>query len=253
MRVNKIIAHRGESFDAPENTLAAINLAWERNVKAVEVDIQLTYDNEIVVIHDYNTLRVSGVKRIIKKTTLKELKLLNVGYYKQGNWEYEPIPKLSEVLETIPAAGKLIIEIKSDDSILPKLIYELSQSNLQPTQIELIAFNADTIAKAKKLMPEFRMLWLLSLDYYLPKWLMWNTTKRIIKKVKRLNLDGVNAWAGELLTPGFISDFKKAGLLVYSWTIDDPKKVNELLNSGVDAITTNRADWVSKQLEIYRS
>ncbi len=80
--------------------------------------------------------------------------------------------------------GKLIIEIKSDDSILPKLMYELTQSNLQSTQIELIAFNVSTIAKAKKLMPEYSMLWLLSLDYNLPKWLVWKSTSRIIKKLK---------------------------------------------------------------------
>ena len=62
-----IIAHRGESFDAPENTLDSINLAWERMTKSVEIDIQLTKDNEIVVIHDWDTFRISGKKKIIKK------------------------------------------------------------------------------------------------------------------------------------------------------------------------------------------
>ena len=68
-----IIAHRGESFDAPENTLASFNLAWERKDKAVELDIHLTLDNEIVVIHDYDTLRISGVKKVVKKASLEEL------------------------------------------------------------------------------------------------------------------------------------------------------------------------------------
>jgi glycerophosphoryl diester phosphodiesterase len=58
MAENIIIAHRGESYDAPENTLAAINLAWKRKVQAVEIDVQLTNDNEIVVIHDKDTLRI---------------------------------------------------------------------------------------------------------------------------------------------------------------------------------------------------
>ncbi|NQU81059.1 MAG: hypothetical protein HQ543_06030 [Bacteroidetes bacterium] len=67
-KVNElIIAHRGESFDAPENTLDSINLAWERMTKSVEIDIQLTKDNEIVVIHDWDTFRISGKKKIIKK------------------------------------------------------------------------------------------------------------------------------------------------------------------------------------------
>jgi len=247
---NIIIAHRGESYDAPENTLTAINLAWERNVKAVEIDIQLTSDNEIVVIHDYNTLRISGKKKVIKSSSFKELKILNAGFFKVGTWDNEHIPKLSEVLATVPPGRKLIIEIKSDDSILPKLVQELSNSNLKSTQIEIIAFDANTLFKAKKLMPDYRMLWLLSLDYSLPKWLVWVNRKRIINKVKKLKLDGVNVWAGELLTQSFISEFKKEGLLVYSWTVDNPEKAITLIEIGIDGITTNRAGWMINQLKI---
>ena len=247
---NTIIAHRGESYDAPENTLAAINLAWERNVKAVEIDIQLTSDNEIVVIHDYNTLRISGKKKTVRESSLKELKILNAGFFKEGNWDNERIPKLSEILATVPPDGKLIIEIKSDDSILPKLVHELSNSNLKSVQIEIIAFSASTLFKAKRLMPDYRMLWLLSLDYSLPKWLVWINRKRIINKVKKLKLDGVNVWAGELLTKSFISEFKKESLFVYSWTVDSPEKARNLLTYGIDGITTNRAEWMIKRLKI---
>jgi len=248
MTNNLIIAHRGESFDAPENTLAAINLAWQRGAKAVEIDIRLTADNEIVVIHDKDTLRITGEKNVIENTPLKELKLLNAGFHKEGNWNNEQIPTLNEVLETVPSDGKLIIEIKSDDSILPKLVYELSQSKLNPNQIEIIAFDLNTIAKAKQLMPEYRMLWLLSLDYKLPWQLVLHNNKQIIKKVNKSNLDGVNVWAGKLLTHSFISEFKEAGLLVYTWTVDDPEKAKTIINNGIDGLTTNRASWMMEQL-----
>jgi len=244
-----IIAHRGESFDAPENTLASIQLAWQRRVKAVEIDIHLSKDNEIVVIHDFDTKRISGKKLKIKNSSLKELKDLDAGSHKSMKWKNERIPTLREILNTIPANCKLIIEIKSGPDILPKLKQELDHSNLIHTQIEVIAFNLITLAKAKQLMPEYKMLWLLDLDYFWPWWLLQINNQKIIEKVKKLNLDGVNIWAGKFLTPNFISEFKAAGLKVYSWTIDSPLKAKSLIEAGIDGITTNRASWIIERIQ----
>ncbi|MBI9034236.1 MAG: hypothetical protein JEZ03_07175 [Bacteroidales bacterium] len=217
-----IIAHRGESFDAPENTLAAITLAWEKNALAIEIDIHLTKDNEIVVIHDADTYRISGVRNVIPKSTLQELKGLDAGSYKDEKWNTERIPTLNEVIETVPKQGKLIIEIKSDAKILSKLKEELSRSKLENSQIEIIAFDIKTLAKAKELMPEYRMLWLMNLDYFWPWWLCPIRPGKIIRTLKRMNIDGVNVWSGRLLTQRFIKKFKKAGMLVYAWTVNDP-------------------------------
>ncbi len=244
-----IIAHRGESFDAPENTLASINLAWKNKVKSVEIDIQLTKDNEIVVIHDYDTLRVSGKKKVIKKTSLQELKSYDIGSYKDIKWKNERIPTLKEVLQTVPSGGKLIIEIKSDESILEKLKLELGRSELKNSQIEIIAFNLNTIAQAKKLMPEYNMLWLLDLDYYWPHWMLRINKQRIIRIVKKHKLNGVNVWAGKILNRKFIENFQNAGLLVYTWTVNKPKTAERLLEAGVNGITTDRAAWMTHQLK----
>ena len=244
-----IIAHRGESFDAPENTLASINLAWERMAKSVEIDIQLTKDNEIVVIHDYDTLRISGKKKIIKKSSLEELKLLDAGTHKNKEWKNVRIPTLNEVLKTVPVDSRLIIEIKSDERILDMLKHELAQSSLKNSQIELIAFNACTLTRAKQLMPNYKMLWLLDLDYFWPHWIIWINKQSIIKKVKKLNLDGVDVWAGKFLTRSFIEKFKKKGLLVYTWTVNRPEKAKLLIENGIDGITTDRASWMSEQLK----
>ena len=113
-----IIAHRGESYDAPENTLASINLAWERGAEAVEIDVHLSKDNQVVVIHDPNTLRVSGIKKKIKNSTVADLKKLDVGSWKSAEFKNEKIPTLKEVLATVPQSKKLIIEIKSEFKIL---------------------------------------------------------------------------------------------------------------------------------------
>ncbi len=245
---NVIIAHRGESFDAPENTLAAINLAWERGASAVEIDVHLTKDKQIVVIHDEDTSRVSNRKMIIKKSFFKELKKLDTGSFKDSKWKGEHISSLQEVLKTVPNYGRLIIELKSNSDLLNHLKIDLAESKLQNSQIEIIAFDSDTLAKAKKIMPEYRMLWLLDLDYYLPWWLICKSKNRLIKKTKELNFDGVDVWAGKLLTKDFIKAFQDAGLLVYTWTVNSPQKSELLINYGIDGITTDRAAWITEQV-----
>jgi glycerophosphoryl diester phosphodiesterase len=244
-----IIAHRGESHDAPENTLAAINLAWKRNIKSVEIDIHLTKDNEIVAIHDYDTLRVSGIKKLVRESSLYELKCLDAGSFKGTEWTGETIPTLNEVLETIPENGKLIIEIKSDSKILDRLSNELSHSGLIESQIEIIAFNFETLAEAKRSMPHYRMLWLLDLDYSLPWWLWWRSKQEIIDKIRKFNLDGIDVWSGRLLTRKFIERFRKERFYVYAWTVDNPEKARELVESDINGITTNRAGWMRDQLK----
>ena len=243
-----IIAHRGESHNAPENTLAAINLAWEKGAKAVEIDIQLTKDNEIVVFHDKDTARLSGKKLKISKSTLQELKLLNIGCHKGDIWKNERIPTLKDVLKTVPENAKLIIEIKSDESILDKLKDVLVQSELKDAQLEIIDFNIKTLAKAKTLMPNYKMLWLLDLDYLGLWWILRVNKKRILQNVKKHKLDGVNVWAGRILNQDFITKFKEADLFVYCWTVNDPQKASILLWAGIDGITTDRAMWMREKL-----
>jgi glycerophosphoryl diester phosphodiesterase len=243
-----IIAHRGESFDAPENTLASIKLAWEKKISAVETDIHLTRDNEIVVIHDYDTKRISGIKKVIMNSSLKELKLIDAGTYKGSQWRGERIPTLDEVLQTVPEKAKIIIEIKSDEKILPKLKTTLSRSNLKYSQIEIITFRKEVLKSARLLMPEYKMLLLLNLDYFWPWWTCRVNIEKIIKMVRQHQFNGVDVWAGKLLTKEFIRAFKDAGLLVYAWTVDDPVIANILIGYGIDGITTNSASWMTAQL-----
>lgn len=243
-----IIAHRGESYDAPENTLAAINLAWNRNVKAVEIDIHLTSDNEIVVFHDYNTKRLTGASYTIAKTPISSLKHLEVVSPKKTQSKGEKIPTLSEVLQTIPMNCRLIIEIKSSSKILLPLSNILRTCGLSNNQIEIICFNYGLLKKAKKLMPQYTMLLLLNLDYSLRGRLVTMNKKRIINRAKKANLNGVNVWAGKLLNSNFINSFHSEELLVYCWTVNDVNHARSLLNYNIDGITTDRAQWIISNL-----
>ncbi len=109
----KIIAHRGASFDAPENTLAAIRLAWQQQADAVEIDVHLSRDRHLVAIHDFNTRKTTGRNRPVARQTLAQLRTLDAGQWKHPRWRGEKIPTLEEVLATVPPGKRLFIEIKA--------------------------------------------------------------------------------------------------------------------------------------------
>jgi glycerophosphoryl diester phosphodiesterase len=92
------------------------------------------------------------------------------------------------------------------------------------------------------------MLWLLDLDYSLSRWLCWKSKQRIIGKIRKFNLDGIDVWAGKVLTRKFIEKFRNEGFIIYAWTVDNPEKARELIESGINGITTNRASWIRDRL-----
>lgn len=244
----KIIAHRGESFDTPENSLSAICLAWRRGIEAVEIDVRLSADNKVVVIHDKHTGRVGNKKLVVKKSALPKLKSVDIGRKKAEKYKGETIPTLLEVLETVPVASKLIIEVKCGEEIISPLTQNLKTSKLSDAQIEIMAFDFEVISEIKRKAPNYKALWLIDLDYYLPYWLIRVNPKKIIKKVINRNLDGVNLWAGKIINRSFVNAIKSEGLLVYVWTVNDLNEAQKVIDCGVDAITTNRAAWLTKQL-----
>lgn len=244
-----IIAHRGESYDAPENTLASINLAWERNADAVEIDVHLTQDNRVVAIHDTHTKRTGGVRKYIKRLTLLELKKIDVGSWKAPKYLGEKIPTLEEVLDTIPKEKKLIIEVKSPHRrLLPHLKNILSNFPISEEQIEIISFNYATVSEAKILFPKKKVLLLNDLDYNFYTKLISYSAEKLIQRVKFANLDGLNVWAGKILDEHFIAKVKKAGLLIYCWTVNNPEHAKNLISWNIDAITTDRAEWLAEKV-----
>lgn len=245
-----IIAHRGESYDAPENTMASINLAWERGAEAVEIDVHLSKDDHVVVIHDFNTKRLAGDNLKISKATLEELKKLDVGSWKGDKWQGEQIPTLKEVLKTIPQGKKLIIEIKSNADIIPTLKQDIESSCLETMQIEIIGFDLETMALAKRTFTDHKVLWLLDLDYYWYTRILKPSIKKAISKSKRHGLDGLNVWAGNMLDKSMIRKVHDAGLLLYCWTVDDMEHARKLWNWGIDGITTNRAAWMNEKFSL---
>ncbi len=246
MKKNKfiIIAHRGESYDAPENTHASINLAWEREVDAVEIDVQLTKDEKIVVIHDKSTLRTGGKLKRISSNTYDNLSMIDVGKFKAGKWKDEKIPLLDDVLENIPADKILFVEVKSDDRIIKPLKNLIWKKNGNPKQIKFIGFDINTMKLLKKALPEFESYWIIESKHYKAKPLL----KRSIEKCKATGLDGLDVQSRKFLNSEVINFVKSNDLKIYTWTVDDPKRAKKLIVDGIDGITTNRANWLKHQL-----
>src|SRR5688572_14794281 len=159
----EIIAHRGASFDAPENTVTSIRLAWQQKADASEFDVFLSKDGKIVVIHDKDTKRVAGVNKKVVEQIFNELRQLDVGAWKGKQFAGERIPTLEEMLVTVPQGKRVLIEVKCGPEIIPELDRVLRASSLKSEQTAVISFHADVVAAAKKARPDLMAYWIVSL------------------------------------------------------------------------------------------
>jgi len=240
-----IIAHRGESYDAPENTHASINLAWERNDDAVEIDVQLTRDEWIVVIHDKSTLRTGGKLKRISSNTYENLLQVEIGKFKGRKWKDERIPLLDDVIDKVPENKILFVEVKSDYRIVKPLKNLIGQKAIEPNQIKFIGFDINTMKLLKKTLHEFESYWIIEGKHYKSK----SALKSSIEKCKAAGFDGLDVQARKYLNSEVIQFVRNNGLNIYTWTIDDPVRAKQLYMDGIDGITTNRASWLKKRLK----
>ncbi|MGD9900537.1 MAG: glycerophosphodiester phosphodiesterase, partial [Calditrichaceae bacterium] len=238
-----IIAHRGASHIAPENTLAAVRLAWEANADAIEVDVHLSKDNVIVVIHDENTLRTGGRNAFVADQTLDELKQLDFGVYKDKKWAGERIPTLEEVVRTVPKNKMIFIEIKCGMEIIPFLENLINNSGLLTGQVEFIGFDSDVMRELKKTLPEFTALLLFEMekDSTSGRWVPH--VEEMIRLAKKAGLDGLDVLGCEYVDDDFVRKVKASEMKLYVWTVDHPQEARRLINAGVDGLTTNRPKW----------
>jgi len=233
-----IIAHRGSSFTAPENTVAAAKLAWEQNADAVELDIYLSTDNRIMVMHDSNTKRTTGQSYPISETNSEVLRTLDAGSWKKEQYMGEKIPFLEEMIATVPSNKKMVIEIKCGIEVLPALqqvVTSCGKKNL----LVFIAFSWETILAAKQLFPSNACYWLSSSAA---------EVSAKMSEAAQKGLDGINL-NNKIIDQETVKKAKELGLEVLSWTIDDPEEAKRLIQLGVSGITTNRPDLIRQSIQ----
>jgi glycerophosphoryl diester phosphodiesterase len=245
----EIIAHRGASYDAPENTLASVNLAWTKNADAVEIDVYLSRDDQIVVIHDSTTKRTGGKDAKVVEQTLDELRQLDVGSWKDEKYVGERIPTLAEVLATIPAGKRLFIEVKCGPEIVPVLQKDLRQAGKSPEQTVIIGFSYEAMLAAKQALPDLQVYWLASLKQDKETG-RWNPpVGEMIEKAKAAGFDGLNlSYKAEPIDEEFAQAIKRAGLGFYVWTVNSADDARRARRLGVEGITTDRPAWLRARL-----
>lgn len=246
-----IVAHRGASHAAPENTLAAFELAWQQGADVIEGDFYLTADKEIVCLHDNKTDRTApGQKSYVPaEATLAQLRTLEVGAWKNAKFAGQKIPTLQEVLATIPSGKKIFVEIKCGVEILPVLKEQLAASGLQPEQIVLICFDINVVTQARKTMDEYQTNWLTSYRRHPVTRSLTPTTATILETLKKSSASGLGT-KDEMaaINADLVTKVHAMGLGMHAWTVDDPKTARSLQQLGFDSITTNQPAMIRAAL-----
>ncbi len=255
----EIIAHRGASHDAPENTLAAVRMGWERNADAVEVDVYLSKDKQIVAIHDKNTKRTTGHDELVKEMTWPELQKLDAGSWKDKKYKGEPIPLLSDILATVPEGKYLVIEIKCGPEIVQPLAVLLKKAKTPPSKTAIISFSFDVVAAAKKQFPKRAVYYLVSIKQNNTNGRWEPSVESLVKKATAAGLNGLSlgnmgarGTAGNLPLVDYLRRMRKEtaarDLGFYVWTVDSPRMGKLLLDLGLDGITTNRPAFLKSRI-----
>lgn len=239
-----IIAHRGASHDAPENTLAAARLGWEQGADALEVDVHLTRDGRLAVIHDSDTQRTAGIPGEVGSLTLAELQSRDVGRWKSPRFAGERIPALEAILADVPAGKRLFVELKGGPASVPALQQAITQgvraASLPRSQITIIAFDLATARAAKRALPENEVCWLADAGDEAP----CPTIAEVARVAREAGLDGIDVAADWELDVECVQQIRQGGFKLYVWTVDDAPLARRLAATGIDGLTTNRPGWL---------
>ena len=237
LHATEIVAHRGASGAAPENTVAAFKLAWEQGADACELDLYLTADGQIAILHDKDTKRTTGVSMLVAEAKLAALRELDAGTWKDAKYAGEKIPTLAESLATLPVGKqRFFLEIKCGPEVVPVLAKELEAWKPRAAQLCIIAFNEAVAVESKKAMPWMKVYRLSSEQTKDKKPVDLDA---LIKKTQAQKLDGLDLGSKWAWDESLVKKVRAAGLELYVWTINDPVAAKRLASLGVDGITTD--------------
>lgn len=240
-----LIAHRGESRNAPENTLAAFDLAWKRGALAIECDVHLTRDGRLAVIHDANTRRIGGPKLLVRQQTLAQLQRLDAGSWKSREWQGARIPSIEEVLDTVPAEGRIFIELKEGSECVPALVDAIKRCRLGTIQIVVMSFDEGSVEGAAIALPRLEHCLIATAK----RWRAKGGLEQLIQRARELGCHGLNFERHRALDATTVAVIHAAGLRSYTWTVNHLSTARRLAKTGIDGITTDRCGWMRAKLE----
>ncbi len=224
-----VIAHRGNSSEAPENTLAAINEAFALGASMVEVDVHLSADGQPVVIHDDTVDRTTNGKGLVAQMTIDQLKSLDAGSWKNPKYANERIPTLAEALKAAQGKGRLLLDVKVEN--LGRAIDRvLRDQKLSASSVVVGSWTDSQASEFTRFLPEAQIL--MTRNAGVPNW-----KADFFKKQIALGISGFELGAN--WSKRFIAAAHLHNLSVYAYTINDETAMRKLIEMGIDGIETD--------------
>jgi len=233
----KVVAHRGASGHAPENTLFAMKKAIEMKSYMSELDVQETADGEIILLHDYSLKRTGGVDKNIWEMNYAELNGIDVGSWFSDEYKNEPIPTLKEVIDLVRGKMKLNIELKANkhEKKLAERSLKIVEDNNFLDQVIFTSFKFDEIRRIRELNKSAKVGYIFG---RMPEDVnVFNEDVHLLSvHYKTVNMD-------------FMKKAKASGKEVAVWTVNDKVDMERMIKLGVDEIITNYPDRLVELLK----
>ena len=225
----QMVAHRGVSGLETENTASAFVAAGNRSYYGIETDVHRTADGRFVVFHDDNTQRVAGDAMVVEETTYETLRSLRLKDTdgQRGRNDLR-IPSLREYVRICKKYGKVgVLELKNrfEAKDIWRIVSLLEEEEYLPHMI-IISFSLENLIDLRAILPDQSAQFLTS-----------KYTDDLIETLKKYHLDLDIHY--KALTPERVRELKAAGIVVNCWTVDDPDAARDLIDWGVDQITSN--------------
>lgn len=237
-----IIAHRGASGYAPENTMEAFELAAKMGADGIELDVHLSADGQVIVCHDEKIDRTSNGQGVITSYTLDELKAFDFGYhFYEKERKGIKVPTLDEVYALVAPLGMIVnVEIKSADPAIIPACAELAKKHGMEDRVIYSSFDHFQIARMKEYDSQAFIAPLYGFNMLKP----WNYCVDIGAKATHPKHTQISKMEN------YVKECHDRGVRVHVWTANTEEDIRFLLDAGVDAIITNYPDVAKKQQEI---
>jgi glycerophosphoryl diester phosphodiesterase len=232
-----VIAHRGASSYAPENTVAAFDLALEMGVSHLELDVHLTSDDHIVVIHDDTVDRTTNGRGPVTSYTLAALTALDAGAWFGERFAGARIPTFADVLERYRGRAHLHTEIKGRSAHLAERTVDLVRRHGMADHVTITSFQRASLETTRAYAPELPTGWLVGV-----------VTDAIVADARAMGLTQVCPRANTI-TPDLVDRLHREGFVVRAWGVATEELMRRVVEAGADGMTVNFPDTLIAHLQ----
>ncbi|MGD8650102.1 MAG: glycerophosphodiester phosphodiesterase family protein [Desulfobacterales bacterium] len=233
-----IIAHRAGAHHAPENTLAALEIAVRQKADYAEIDVQRTLDGTVIVIHDQDLMKLAHDPRRIDQTTYQELSQVDIGSLFHPDFKRERIARLSDFLSAAAGKIRLLIELKyyGEDNLLAGETLKLIRRAGMEKEVQIMSLELKAVRQIQRLAPHITAGYVFAAG---------------LGNLARLDVGFLAVPTGQA-TSKLMREAHEKGLMVYAWTVNDVDGILDLMEVGIDGLITDDSALAFKAIEDIR-